>query len=456
MVQANTWLVGPTRNYKKPSSVSTLVQNSDTVAIDAGIYLSDTARWSANNLVLKGVGGMAHLKANGASFGGKAIWVITGNNILVQYIEFSLCTCASKNGAGIRQEGINLTVQHCYFHDNENGILAGDNVTSNIVIEYSEFYNNGFGDGYTHNLYINHVNSLLFQYNYSHHAVVGHELKSRAYNNYILYNRIANEATGNASRNIDLPNGGLAIVIGNEIHQGTLTQNSNMVGYGLEGLTNPTEHQFYFVNNTLVNEHTTAIFVSVQNSTALCKMTNNIFAGNGSVLSGTSLAIDTSHNLHSSFSGIGIANASAYDYHLLTTSCAINKGISPGFAGAFSLYPIFEYIHPFSKLMRANNDTIDIGAHEFGASSNIKSEPLETVVSIIYPNPAAEFITVDLIGFFEQQKCLEILDMKGSLVYKLQTFERRIIIPTQQLCRGVYLLKVIMEGISSTQRFVIK
>ncbi|MEI7802656.1 MAG: right-handed parallel beta-helix repeat-containing protein, partial [Bacteroidota bacterium] len=236
---AMTWLVGPTHTYTMPSQVSTLVADGDTVAIDAGVYNSDVAKWTANNLLLKGVGGMAHLKANGTSYGGKAIWVIAGNNTTVDSIEFSLCTCVDQNGAGIRQEGINLTVRHCYFHDNENGILAGDNATSDIIVEYTEFYNNGFGDGYSHNLYINHVNSLTFRYNYSHHAHIGHELKSRAYNNYILYNRLSNEATGDASREIDLPNGGLAIIIGNEIEQGPNSQNSNIIGYGLEGLTNP-------------------------------------------------------------------------------------------------------------------------------------------------------------------------------------------------------------------------
>jgi hypothetical protein len=83
------------------------------------------------------------------------------------------------------------------------------------------------------------VDSLIFRFNYSHHAHVGHELKSRAHVNMIAYNRFSNEATGDASRDIDLPNGGQAYLIGNTIQQGMQAQNSNMVGYGLEGLNNP-------------------------------------------------------------------------------------------------------------------------------------------------------------------------------------------------------------------------
>ena len=68
------------------------------------------------------------MKADGAAAEGKAIWVIKGNNTRVANIEFSGAKVRDKNGAGIRQEGINLTVMGCYFHDNENGILAGRNV----------------------------------------------------------------------------------------------------------------------------------------------------------------------------------------------------------------------------------------------------------------------------------------------------------------------------------------
>lgn len=126
----------------------------------------------------------------------------------MENIEFSGCAVPDKNGAGIRQEGANLTVRSCYFHDNENGILAGTVKNGPIWIEYSEFGYNGNGDGYSHNLYINNVDTLIFQFNYSHHAKIGHELKTRAHVNYILYNRLSDEVTGTASRNIDIPNGG--------------------------------------------------------------------------------------------------------------------------------------------------------------------------------------------------------------------------------------------------------
>ncbi len=154
-LNATVWHVGKSRQYSKPSQVSTIVKNGDTVEIDAGIYSEDVAHWTSSNLLIQGIGGMAHLKSNGQNWGGKAIWVIGGANTKVAFIEFSECTVPDGNGAGIRLEAANLTVHGCYFHDNQNGILAGDNEESDVLIEYCEFSHNGKGDGYTHNLYIN-------------------------------------------------------------------------------------------------------------------------------------------------------------------------------------------------------------------------------------------------------------------------------------------------------------
>ncbi|MBL0329756.1 MAG: T9SS type A sorting domain-containing protein [Bacteroidetes bacterium] len=365
---STNWLVGPSRFYTLPSQVSTLVANGDTVSIDAGIYNSDVAHWTANNLLLRGVGGMAHLKANGLSWGGKAIWVIGGNNTKVEWIEFSLCACPSENGAGIRQEGLNLTVSHCYFHDNENGILAGTLNPSKIIVEYTEFSNNGFGDGYTHNLYINNIDTLIFRYNYTHHCNIGHELKSRAHVNYVMYNRLSNEATGNASREIDLPNGGTSYVIGNVIEQGPNSTNSGIVGYGLEGLTNPGPQEFYFVNNTVVNDRSSGTFISLPASGLdLYKSYNNIFAGPGTSLSGAATVIDSSNNIRAtSIVTMGFVSPSSYDYHLIPSSIAVNSGTNPGLANSgFPLTPDKEYSHPANEILRLISGTIDIGAHEF-------------------------------------------------------------------------------------------
>ena len=261
--------VGPTRKLKTPSQAAVAAKNGDTIEIDAGLYSGDVATWTRNNLTIRGVGGRAHLDAHGRNAQGKGIWVIQGANTTVENIEFSGARVLDQNGAGIRQEGPGLTLRNCYFHDNENGILTGANLTSDIVIENSEFARNGFGDGQSHNIYIGTVRSFTLRYSYSHLAKIGHLVKSRAQTNYILYNRLTDE-TGTASYEIDLPAGGRAYVIGNLIQQSPTTDNETIISFAEEGGRNAVQ-ELYVVNNTIVNDYAEGgIFVHVSGSPAAC------------------------------------------------------------------------------------------------------------------------------------------------------------------------------------------
>jgi hypothetical protein len=434
---ATAWQVGPSHTYTMPSQVSALVQNGDTVDIDAGTYPSDVCRWQANNLLLRGAGGMAHLESNGLSWGDKAIWVIQGNNNHVEWIEFSECTSTSQNGAGIRYEGLNLTISHCYFHDNEDGILGGAFHPCTVIIEFSEFAYNGYGDGYSHNLYIGNIDTLIFRYNYSHHCSVGHELKSRAYVNYILYNRLSNEASGTASREIDLPNGGLAVIIGNIIQQGLNGQNSNLVGYGLEGLSNPSPHNLYLVNNTLVNEKPVGNFVNVAAGTNIYKSYNNIFAGTGSFLSGTPVTLDTAGNkIYSAISSAGFANSAIYDYHLLASSTSVNAGTNAGTASnGFSLTPLSEYVHPANYSVRNITGNIDAGAYEYNSSTGIFS--LKETELMVYVSDNTLFIQSP-----KKIYSVIIFDMSGRMVLNKTICSINTCINISIVNEGIYLIAV--------------
>jgi len=221
-MQAATLLVGPTRTYTTPCAAIAVASAGDIIEIDPALYEGDVCAWTTDNLTLVGVlapdGSRPHLDADNKNAQGKGIWVPYGANTIVKNIEFSGARVPSHNGAGIRQSGVNLTVLNCYFHDNQEGILESNIPGSNIVIKFTEFARNGYKDGQSHNLYIGHVASLDFEFNYSHDAIVGHLLKSRAAVNYVLYNRLTGE-NGTDSYEVDLPNGGTSYVIGNLIQQ---------------------------------------------------------------------------------------------------------------------------------------------------------------------------------------------------------------------------------------------
>jgi hypothetical protein len=288
--------------------------------------------------------------------------VIKGRNTTVENIEFSGARVPDKNGAGIRQEGVGLTVRNCYFHDNENGILGGGG-DGEVVIEYSEFAANGHGDGLSHNIYINRVTSFTLRGSYSHHARIGHNVKSRAIANYILYNRIMDEASGTSSYAIDLPNGGITYLIGNLIQQGPDTENSTIVSYGAEGLQNPV-NEFYAINNTIVNDRPQGgrfLFVAAQ--AGLVRVVNNLFVGKGTILDGLG---ELSHNLTNVTSNrVGFLDSKIYDYRLGRSSPATDAGTEPGTANGYPLAPVSHYLHKSRLEPRVRVGPIDIGAYEY-------------------------------------------------------------------------------------------
>jgi hypothetical protein len=360
-----TRTVGPGGSYPKPCAAIAAAADGDVIEIDAaGSYAGDVCQISKNGLTLRGVKGRPKIDAAGQNSGGKATWVISGNDTTVENVEFSGAAVSDANGAGIRQEGANLTVRGCYFHDNQDGILAGDDASSQILIENTEFDHNGAGDGYSHNLYINHVGKLIFQYNYSHRAVAGHLLKSRAAETHVLYNRLTGESDGTQSYEIDVPNGGKTYVIGNLVEQGANTGNPAMLAYGEEGANaaNPSDALFV-VNNTFVNDRGSGTFVLVGDAVKTpVHLVNNVFSGGGTKCSQPN-PVDSA-----SFTGSapGFANAAQYDYHLVDGSPCIGAGVAPGTDGSFSLAPNRQYVHPVSSEGRTTVGTIDVGAYEFG------------------------------------------------------------------------------------------
>jgi hypothetical protein len=361
---AATLEVGPGRTYATPCAAIAAAGTGDTILIDAaGRYDGDVCAWSTDGLTLRGVNGRPHIDAAGNAAQGKAIWVVSGDDTTIDGIELSGCRVPDANGAGIRQQGANLTVRNAYFHDNENGILAGDHAGSTITIEYSEFAHNGAGDGQSHNLYIGHVDRLVFRHNWSHGAVVGHLLKSRAAENVIEYNRLTGEAGGSESYEINLPNGGLSFVVGNLIEQPATTQNGAMLDYLSEGFGLNTDDRLFVVNNTFVNDRGSGTFLQIgAAATTPVVARNNIFHGGGTPSSQASTVFDHDY--------VGsdplFVDAAHYDYRLQPTATAvIDAGAAPGSGAGRSLQPTRVYVHPAGGADRPVVGAIDIGAYEW-------------------------------------------------------------------------------------------
>jgi len=271
--------VGSMHRIKTPAQAALEVRDWNIIEIESDTYVSSGTIWKANNLIIRSVNGRSHIKSSNNISNGKALWVIQGNNVKIENIQFSGAQVSSNNGAGIRGEGRNLAVINCLFNNNQNGILAGRKQGSTVLIERTEFHHNGYPDGRAHNLYIGAVDALIFRYNYSHHARVGHNLKSRAKRNFIIYNMLQDEKDGNSSYITDLPNGGESYLIGNVFQQGVRAENNGVISFGLEG--NLHENSWLFaINNTFISDRKNTVFVkNIKDRKQV--FINNLFVGQG-------------------------------------------------------------------------------------------------------------------------------------------------------------------------------
>jgi hypothetical protein len=372
---AATLSVGPGKTYAKPCAAFAAAKDGDTVEIAGNnIYKGDVCGIARNNLVIRGVNGRPMIDANGANAMGKATWVVQGNNVTIENVEMYGARVPDQNGAALRLEGTGFTLRQSFLHDNENGILSGVNTASDILIEYSEFGHNGYGDGYSHNLYVGNVKSLTFRYSYSHDANGGHNLKSRALVNTIYNNRFSSlapgqsgsTAAGSPSYEIDLPNAGTSYVIGNVIEQPAANSNPNLLAYGEEGASNPGQN-LYVVNNTFLNDAGSGgTFVMVGSGvTTPVLLQNNIFGGVGSMTNQGNASDKTNYRAASP----AFVDRANYDLRPAANAPTINAGSAPGSANGFALAPIAQYKHVASGETRTSVGQIDIGAYEAGAGT---------------------------------------------------------------------------------------
>lgn len=386
--------VGPGRSYPTPSAALAVAVDGDTIEIDAGVYRCEAGlRFTQNDLSIVGVGnGHAHFDATDCPIpGGKGILNPAGDNYRFVNLEFSGARVGDSNGAGIRFDGGgDVLISRSFFHGNQNGILytpqRGDVSTRNLVIEHSEFADNGAGDGRSHNVYINGVDSLTFKFNYSHHADVGHLLKSRARHNLILYNRFMDQGDGRSSYHVDVPNGGRAFLIGNIFQQGPLSPNFSIVAFAAETGTAASDngnHRLYMASNTIVNDHPEGTGIAIfdrRGGFVEARLVNNAFvgiaperllrlrAGDGTDLDGRDDARVVLQDNYTGPGDPGFADRANYNYYLDGASALIGAGGEPGTGDGMDLSPVYQYAHPSGGEARPKSGgPPDIGALRYDA-----------------------------------------------------------------------------------------
>ncbi len=138
-----TLKVGPEEALKSPSAAARVAQDGDTVEIAPGEYF-DCAVWRSDRLTITGPADAATPAVlTDAACGGKALFVVGGKDVTIRHLTFARVRVPDGNGAGIRAEGTNLTVEHSRFVNNQVGILSADSPLGTLAVLDSEFESNG-------------------------------------------------------------------------------------------------------------------------------------------------------------------------------------------------------------------------------------------------------------------------------------------------------------------------
>lgn len=231
-----TYTVGPGGQYATIQAAVLNASSGDTVDVASGTYTDDFVTID-KSLTLEAVGGRVNLVATVAPPNGKAIIDEGGAGVSVTIAGFDISGAAvnDQNGAAIRYEAGTLYVLDDIIHGNQEGILSADDSSGKITIDHSTIYDNGIGDGFTHDIYIGAIDTFTVENSKIETANVGHEIKSRAFTTIVTNNTIGDGPSGTSSYDIDLPNGGTATISGNTIEKGPNSGNSNAISFGEEG-----------------------------------------------------------------------------------------------------------------------------------------------------------------------------------------------------------------------------
>ena len=351
-----TMVVGAGEKISSLTDAARLARDGEVIEIRPGIYRGQPAIWTQDRLLIRGAGERPVMVADGKSAEGKAIWVVRGGKVRIENIEFRGARVAGGNGAGIRFEKGQLTVHACRFADNEMGILTANLPELSLEVSDSEFVDAPRHAGSLHHLlYVGQIGKFVLRGSRFENGYLGHLVKSRARENHVLYNMLADGVGGKASYELEFPNGGVAYVIGNAIGQSATTDNPRMVAYGAEGPFWP-ENALYLAHNTLVNDNYSGTFLAVWTEKFPAGVDiwaiNNLVVGNG----------DLFPPAKGRFEGNRLAGRSELiEYGGLPSRLANMSPLRgtvrpPGSVGAIDLLPNAEFTYPVgTRPLRVSN-----------------------------------------------------------------------------------------------------
>lgn len=247
-------------------------KNNSVVWLGVGEY-EQAAVLKKNKVTIVGQNGSRiHTK----TVQGKAAIVVKGNDTIMKNIECYNINVKHKNGACVRMEGHNLTLDNVYFHDSQQGLLT-NNKPGDVYILNSRFERLG-KSGRAHGIYVGGGRLFIKNSSFLSSKDQGHEIKSRASETRIE-NSVVASLEGNDSRLVDIPNGGVLMITDSVLEQGPKSLNWNLIGYGHEKYKYPKNSITLTGNIFLLEREKGNKVLDVKKIKATLSVSQNAFIG---------------------------------------------------------------------------------------------------------------------------------------------------------------------------------
>ncbi|MEM9706024.1 MAG: hypothetical protein AAF850_08100, partial [Pseudomonadota bacterium] len=215
------------------NDIASLIENASSeraLVLPAGDYFIEGDIKVRKNIRIDGNGNVRLIAAAPLAKG--ILNTLPNVNLTVSGISFEGATSPDKNGAGIRHDGDTLTILDCRFIRNENGVLATGADAGIVRIDRSEFLENGYGDGYSHGIYLSSGGQLRVKRSSFTGTRIGHHVKSLATFT-IIDSTTFYDADGKTSYAVDASRGGALLITNSMFTKAENASNNAFFNYDL-------------------------------------------------------------------------------------------------------------------------------------------------------------------------------------------------------------------------------
>ena len=224
-------------------AVDAIGDGTGTILIAPGTY-ADCAVQASGEVIYRAVE-PGSVIFDGHVCEGKAVLVLRGRSAQVDGITFQNLAVPDGNGAGIRLEKGDLVISRSIFRDSQEGLLTASDPDGSVSIVQSTFSHLGRCGGNAdcaHSVSVGDYASLSILRSRFEAGTGGHYVKSRARRVDIIESSFDDSDGHATSYMIDLPNGAVGQITGNEMVQGADNDNASaFIALGAEGAKQPSD-----------------------------------------------------------------------------------------------------------------------------------------------------------------------------------------------------------------------